>query len=100
RADGHSPDLDQLRDRINDSDLTAAALKLQEKGRMIRDRAAVLQALLTEFRKRRQSADKLELQNQLQAVRDPAAALELLRRLQNQSVGVDPDAPPIPDVRP
>jgi DNA primase len=100
RTDGHSPDLDHLRDRINDSDLTAAALKLQEKGRMIRDRTAVLQALLTEFRKRRQSADKLELQNQLQAVRDPAAALELLRQLQNQSVGVDPNDPPIPDVRP
>lgn len=100
RADGHSPDLDQLRDRINDSALTEVALKLQEKGRMIRDRAAWLQALMTEFRKRRQSADKLELQNQLQAVRDSAAALELLRQLQNQSVGVDPNAPPIPDVRP
>lgn len=84
KAEGHPPDLDHLRDRINDSDLTAVALKLQEKGRMIRDRTAWLQALLTEFRKRRQHADKLELQNQLQAVRDPAAALDLLRQVQNQ----------------
>jgi DNA primase len=84
RAEGHPPNLDQLRDRINDSDLTAVALKLQEKGRMIHDRTVWLQALLAEFRKRRQHADKLELQNQLQAVRDSTAALELLRQLQNQ----------------
>ncbi|MBY0522334.1 MAG: DNA primase [Gemmataceae bacterium] len=91
RAEGQIPDLDALRTRIIDVPrLAEAALGLQELGRLIPDRAECLRGLAASFRKQRDEPRKQELKNQLRAVNDDSTALELLRQLQNQSVGADP----------
>jgi DNA primase len=86
-AEGLVPDLDLLRTRIDNPQLIAKALQMQEIGRASADRATWLKQLLAEFRKRRELPEKQELQNQLQAANDHAAAVELLRQLQNQEAG-------------
>jgi DNA primase len=91
-AEGEPPDLDQVRARLDDPGLAEAALKLQLIGRRNPHRAAWLQRLLAEFRKRRLEPRRQELQNQLHAAPDHAAAVELLRQLQEQTVGSDPAA--------
>ncbi len=55
------------------------------------DRAACLRQLLDFFRERRLKRVKQELHTQLNAARDPAAALELLRQLQNRNIELGPD---------
>ena len=86
-AEGATPTIDLLRTRIDNPTLIAKALEMQEMGRANLDRAGWLQQLLAEFRKRRALPEKQELQNQLQAANDHAAAVELLRQLQNQTAG-------------
>jgi DNA primase len=82
---GEPPTLDSLRARIDNPRLAAKALELQEIGRMNSDRAAWWQRILVEFRRKFQiEPQKQELRNQLSAVSDDAAALDLLRRLQTQ----------------
>jgi DNA primase len=83
-AAGEPPTLDQLRPRLDNVRLAVKALELQEVGRSNPDRPACLRNLLALFQERRRKRAKQELQNQLQAVSDPAAALELLRQLQNR----------------
>lgn len=90
RAAGQIADLDALRPRMMDVPrLVEAALNLQELGRLMPNRTACLQGLAAEFQKLRGLPKKQELQNQLHAAPDHAAALELLRQLQNHSVGSD-----------
>jgi DNA primase len=90
QAAGEVPDLDGLRPRMMDvPGLAEAALKLQFEGRLIPDRAGCLRGLAAEFRRLRELPHKQELQQKLQAVDDHSTALDLLRRLQKQSVGPD-----------
>lgn len=89
---GQTPDLDALRVRIMDVPrLAQAAWDLQEVGRLTPNRPACYRELLAEFRRLRAQPRKQELHNQLQAAADHEAAVELLRQLQNQTVGVRPD---------
>jgi DNA primase len=100
QAGGLVPDLDQLRVRLIDNPpLAEYALKMQDVGRRIPDRAAKLSQLVVEFRKRRLEAEKHELQNQLHAAKDHTEAVELLRRLQNRTGGLDPGSSPIAGAR-
>ncbi len=92
-AAGETPDLDLLRPKIENPQLAEHALRMRDIGRENPNRLAWLEGLLAEFRKRREQARKQELHNQLHAARDDAAARELLRQLQNSSVGVTPGAP-------
>ncbi len=85
-AAGTPPTLDLLRPRLDNVRLAAKALQLQETGRMNTDRPAWLKRLLTRFQERRLQPVKEELHTQLNAARDIAAELELLRHLQNQKV--------------
>jgi DNA primase len=87
QAAGEPPDLDQLRPRINNPDLAAAALALQEVGRKHADRAGWLKQILALFQQRRVLPEKQELHNQLHAASNHAEALELLRQLQNRFTG-------------
>jgi DNA primase len=100
QASGEPPTLDQLRPRLDNVPLAAKALELQEVGLAISDRPACLKQLLARFQERRLRLAKVELQNQLQAASDPAAALELLRQLQNRHVPLAPDAPGVAGARP
>lgn len=87
QTEGETADLDGLRPRMMDVPrLAEAALALQEQGRGVPDRAACLRGLAAEFRRLRELPEKQELKNQLRAA-DDQAALELLRRLQKQSMG-------------
>lgn len=93
--EGEPPTLDLLRARkLERSDLAEAAMKLQEVGRANRDHARWLRQLMEEFRRRRLLPLKQELHNQLHAVSDHAQALELLRRVQNHTVLVNPGDSP------
>jgi DNA primase len=92
-AAGEVPDLDRLRERIDNPSLVDAALRLQEMGRMNPDRPEWLQKVLAIFRQRRLESVTEELQNQLHAASDHTEAVELLRQLQNQTVGLEPGAP-------
>jgi DNA primase len=83
---GEPPTLDQLRPNLENSHLAAKALELADMGRRHPDRLGWLQTLLKRFDERRQRPVTQELQNQLHAARDHAAALELLRQLQQRNV--------------
>jgi DNA primase len=85
QAEGEVPDLDRARLRIDNPELIAKALQLQEVGRAHGDRAGWLRQILQRFRERRQEPVKQELQNQLHAAGDHATALALLRQLQEKS---------------
>lgn len=92
RAEGKEPDLDLLRSMIDNPQLIASALAMQERGLANPNRTAWLHQILAEFRQRRVRPHKQELQNQLHAVANHSQALELLRQLQNHSVGSESDA--------
>jgi DNA primase len=84
QAEGKSPTLDMLRDRIDEPRLIAKALEWQEMGLSNADRPAWLEMIVQEFRRKRQTVPRVEeLKNQLHADINHATALELLRRLQN-----------------
>jgi len=89
-AAGETPDLDQLRLRIDNPHLADSALRLQDRGQREADRPAWFGRVLRIFRERRLVNEKRDLQNQLHAAPDHDQALELLRRLQNQRVGTEP----------
>jgi hypothetical protein len=85
-AAGETPTLDRLRPDIANPRLAAKALELQDVGRTNPDRSGSLQRIMEEFRRKREIAPKQqELKNQLRAANDHAAAVDLLRRLQNQN---------------
>jgi DNA primase len=84
-AEGEPPTLDQLRPRLDSVALAAKALELQDTGRKHSDRSTWLRQILARFQERRLRPVTQELQTRLNAVRDPAAELELLRQLQKQS---------------
>ncbi len=86
RAAGEPPTLDLLRPRLDNVHLAVKALELQAIGRAMPDRAACLRQLLTFFQERRLKRVKQELHTQLNAARDTAAELELLRQLQIQGL--------------
>jgi len=87
QAEGVAPSLDRLRLRIDNPPLMAKALELQEVGKANPDRQSWLRAILERFRERRALPEKQELRNQLHAANDHAAALALLRQLQNRTDG-------------
>jgi len=88
-AEGQPPDLDLLRPQIENPRLAEYALDMQDKGRQKPNRAAWLDGLLATFRRLRDQPRKQELHDQLHAVRDHAAARDLLRQLQNQTAQTD-----------
>ncbi len=77
--------LDLLRARLESNPLAEHALKLQEVGLHNDNLAGWLEQILSRFRERRARPVKEELHNQLNVASDHLAALELLRRLQNQN---------------
>lgn len=82
-GDGLVPELDTLRLRLMDKPkLADFALRALEVGLKHPDRTAWLAQIVAAFRDRRTSRDKRSLKSQLQATGDPAAAMELLRKLQ------------------
>jgi DNA primase len=86
RAVGDVPDLDGLRLSIDNPDLVAYALRMQELGRLSKeDKAEWLRRILERFRERRIRPEKQELQAQLQAAPDHESAVELLRQLQRRN---------------
>jgi DNA primase len=81
---GEPPTLDLLRARIDSPELSAAALEMQEVGRLNSDRESWLRSLLAEFHRKCQvEPEQQELKNQLHATNDHATALDYLRRLQD-----------------
>jgi DNA primase len=90
---GETPDLDGLRVRVDNPALMDFALRAQEVGLTILDRAAWLEKLLAEFRNCQVASVKQELQNQLHAASDHREAVELLRQLQIRTVSSE-SAPP------
>lgn len=83
---GIPPDLDGLRVRLLDRpDLASVAMDLQQVGRGIPDRQLYFKKVIAGFGKQRVDADTKSVKDQLNAVgTDDAAAIELLRRLQNR----------------
>lgn len=83
-GEGHPPDLEHLRARIDNPPLLARARQLEERGMAKPNRQAFASDVLARFRQRRTARRKLELQNQLQDAGDDYAAVEILRQFQNQ----------------
>jgi hypothetical protein len=92
--DGREPSLDALRPELDHPRLAQKAMELQEAGRASTDRVTWLNKVLKAFRDRRASTLTQELHSQLQAASDPAAAMELLRRLQNRTTERAPGSAP------
>ncbi len=82
QCEGERPSLDLLRARIENPRLADYALRMYDVGRTNPDKAAWLERIVAEFRKRRAVSKKQEIQNQLHGASDHTAALELLRQLQ------------------
>ncbi len=83
--EGQVPDVELLRERIDNPPLIAYAFRARDIGMQERDRAAWLDQLRAEFRKRQARPRIDELRNQLHAAGDDAAAIDLLRQLQDQA---------------
>ncbi|HLN27640.1 MAG TPA: DNA primase [Gemmataceae bacterium] len=84
QAEGEPPTLDLLRSRMDNTHLVAKALELQEVGKMQGEPETWLRLLLARFqRKYRFEPEHQELKSQLLTANNHAAALDLLRRLQN-----------------
>lgn len=99
RAAGDPPTLDLLRPRLDNVHLAEKALELQALGRAMSDRSAYFRKLLIFFQERRRKSVTQELHTQLNAVRDPAAARELLRQLQNRNIELSPGSPTAAEAR-
>lgn len=84
-AEGLVADFDRLRERVDRPKLIEKALQFQEVGRANPDRAAWIEQILAEFQHRRIAREKQQLHTQLQSANDHTEAVDLLRRLQQQS---------------
>jgi DNA primase len=82
---GVLPDVEQLRERIDNQPLIAHAFRARDIGLQVRDRSEWLDQIRMEFRKRQARPRIDELRNQLHAAGDDAAAIDLLRQLQDQA---------------
>jgi DNA primase len=90
QQEGHVPDLDALRSRLTNPALTQAALEMQQVGRLsATDRTTWLERITKAFHGLRMREAKQQLKSQLTAASDHETALELLKRLQNQTFGSD-----------
>ena len=77
---------DRLRAGIEDPRLARVALEMRAIGLQQLGRAAWLERIVEEFHRKHQvEPQRQEIKNQLRAVGDDSAALELLRRLQTAS---------------
>ena len=81
-AEKRTPDLDNLRGRLEDA-LLDRALYYQQAGLELANRPGCLEKVLTRFRERAKARQSKELKNQLQSATDHAAARELLRKLRH-----------------
>ncbi len=85
---GEIPDLDALRSRMTDARLVTSALKLMEVGRQsTADRNVWFKQVLDTFDKKKDQGRREQLKSQLTGETDPQAAMELLRKLQSETVG-------------
>jgi hypothetical protein len=84
-AEGDADPVDLLRDRLDPPELGQWVLKMQGFGQEVQDRPFYLRQVLDAFRRRRGQRQRQELHAQINAAVDPAAALELLRQLQDQN---------------
>ena len=83
-AEGQPSDLDHLHGRLDNERLWDKLHDLQQNGLEYPDRPHVFQKVLERFRERKELRRKQAIQNQIQDATDPAAALDLLRKLNNQ----------------
>ena len=83
---GEPADLDGLRVKLLDRpDLITAAMRLQEIGRTLTDRAKCLDNVILGFRERRIKAELSSIKGELSAAAgDETRQLELLRKLQDR----------------
>jgi DNA primase len=88
-AEGEPADLDGLRVRLMDPRAVRVAFDLQFVGRTNPDRAGWLKRILAFFQEQARLTETQRLKTQLTEAADDAQAVELLRRLQNQTVGPD-----------
>jgi DNA primase len=83
--EGVPADIDHLRLRLDNPPLLERARGWHERGLALQNRAAALNDVLARFCERQQMRLRRDLRNQLHAAGDHHAAVELLRRLQNQT---------------
>lgn len=82
-ADGTIPELDLLRVRLLDRPkLADFAMRAQEVGQRNKEKLAWFDRVIVGFRDRRVKRAATNIKGQLQSATDPAAALELLKKLQ------------------
>jgi DNA primase len=94
-ARGETPDLEGLRGLVASPALMQTARDWQEvAGRSAADRFEWFRQLLAEFGRRRARPKQEELQTRLQSAHDHTEAVELLRRLQEQTVALGRSASP------
>lgn len=83
-AEGETPGLDHLRDRLDNERLIDKAQDLRERGLALADRGDCLRDVLARFRDLRDRRRTQDLKNQVQALSDHDAAIEVLKRLKPQ----------------
>lgn len=89
RASGEPPDLDGLRAIIPNPALISWAMDQAEIGRHNANRKATFEHVLQRFREEHEAQGRGQLKNELAAATDHDAAIEILRKLQQHSVGSD-----------
>lgn len=82
-AEGLKPDLDHLRERLDNEALLDKAQELRDRGLGQKDRLDYLQMVLARFRERKGKRRLEELKNQARTAADHDAGRRILERLQN-----------------
>ena len=89
RAMNQPPELDGLRAIVSNADLITWAMDSSEIGRQIPDRGRYIKSILDAFKLKRNAPENGRLKNQLTAASDHGAAIEILRKIQKQTVDRD-----------
>jgi DNA primase len=97
QAGGRTPDLDRLREQLDNEKLLQKVFELQERGLTHRDPNVAYDQIVGRFREMDRRRFHAELKAQLDATTDPAAKIELLAKLMaSQTQGNSSDTPRLP----
>ncbi len=97
QAAGRAPDLDRLREQLDNERLLQKVFELQDRGLNHRDRKAAYEQIVGRFREMDRRKFHSDLVAQVESLTDPAAKIELLARLKSsQTQSRSSDTPRLP----
>jgi DNA primase len=97
QAGGRTPDLDRLREQLDNEKLLQKVFELQDRGLNHRDRNVAYEQIVGRFREVERRRFHSNLMAEMESLTDPAAKIELLAKLKtSQTQGGSKDTPRLP----